>query len=77
MVKKGKGTKCMVVFDSQGIPLGSTLDSASLSEVKLAEETLKAVNVSRIGSAVPKSDLKDLLFAELMTAIYFENGLRN
>jgi transposase len=44
----------MVVVDGQGIPLGSTLASASPSEVKLAEETLEAVKVPRAGRGRPK-----------------------
>jgi len=52
--KKGKGTKWMVVVDGQGIPLGSTLASASPAEVKLAEETLEAVKVPRSGKGRPK-----------------------
>ena len=35
--KRGKGTKWMVVVDGQGIPLGSTLHSASPAEVTLVE----------------------------------------
>jgi hypothetical protein len=41
----------MVVVDGQGIPLGSILASASPAEVKLAEQTLDAVNVPRAGRA--------------------------
>ncbi|MDJ0915812.1 MAG: IS5 family transposase [Desulfobacterales bacterium] len=52
--KKGKGTKWMVVVDGQGIPLGSTLASASPSEFKLAEETLETVKVPRAGRGRPK-----------------------
>ncbi|MDH3883129.1 MAG: IS5 family transposase [Desulfobacterales bacterium] len=44
----------MVVVDGQGIPLGSTLASASPAEVKLAEETLEAVKVPRSGKGRPK-----------------------
>ena len=44
----------MVVVDGQGIPLGSTLASASPAEVKLAEETLASVNVPRAGRGRPK-----------------------
>ena len=44
----------MVVVDGQGIPLGSTLASASPAEVKLAEETLDAVKVPRSGKGRPK-----------------------
>jgi transposase len=44
----------MVVVDGQGIPLGSTLASASPAEVKLAEETLEAIKVPRSGKGRPK-----------------------
>jgi transposase len=44
----------MVVVDGQGIPIGSTLASASPAEVKLAEETLETVNVPRNGRGRPK-----------------------
>ena len=44
----------MVVVDGQGIPIGSTLASASPAEVKLAEETLETVKVPRKGRGRPK-----------------------
>ena len=44
----------MVVVDGQGIPLGSTLASASPAEVTLAEETLETVKVPRNGRGRPK-----------------------
>jgi transposase len=44
----------MVVVDGQGIPLGSTLTSASPAEVTLAEETLNRVSVPRKGRGRPK-----------------------
>ena len=44
----------MVVVDGQGIPIGSTLASASPAEVKLAEETLEKVNVPRSGRGRPR-----------------------
>ncbi|RJP76458.1 MAG: IS4/IS5 family transposase [Desulfobacteraceae bacterium] len=44
----------MVVVDGQGVPLGSTLASASPAEVKLAEQTLDAVCVPRKGKGRPK-----------------------
>jgi transposase len=44
----------MVVVDGQGIPIGSTLASASPAEVKLAEETLDMVSVPRNGRGRPK-----------------------
>ena len=45
--KRGKGTKCMVLADGQGIPLGVLLASASPHEVTLAEPTLQQVRVPR------------------------------
>jgi transposase len=45
--KRGKGTKWMVVVDGQGVPLGKQLYSASPNEVRLAEETLASIHVSR------------------------------
>jgi transposase len=45
--KRGKGTKWMVVVDGQGVPLGKQLYSASPHEVRLAEETLAAIRVTR------------------------------
>jgi transposase len=44
----------MVVVDGQGVPIGSTLASASPSEVTLAEETLETVKVPRKGRGRPK-----------------------
>lgn len=44
----------MVVVDGQGLPIGSTLASASPAEVRLAEETLEAVKVPRKGRGRPK-----------------------
>jgi len=45
--KRGKGTKWMVVVDGQGIPLGKQLYSATPNEVRLAEETLASIHVTR------------------------------
>jgi transposase len=45
--KRGKGTKWMVVVDGQGVPLGKQLYSASPNEVRLAEETLASIRVTR------------------------------
>ena len=39
----------MVLADGAGTPLGACLDSASPSEVRLVEETLKTVSVRRLG----------------------------
>ncbi len=47
--RRGKGTKCMVVVDGQGIPLGVQLAPANPSEHQLAESTLARVRVPRRG----------------------------
>jgi transposase len=47
LTKKGKGTKWMLVVDSNGLLLGFHLDSANTAEVKLAEQTLDTISVSR------------------------------
>ena len=45
--KRGKGTKWMVLADGKGLPMGVRLESASPSEVKLAEATAAEVRVPR------------------------------
>jgi transposase len=47
LTKKGKGTKWMLVVDGNGLPLGFHLASASTAEVRLAEQTLDTIRVSR------------------------------
>ena len=47
LTKKGKGTKWMLVIDGNGLPLGFQLDSAQVSEVRLAEHTLDTIKVAR------------------------------
>jgi transposase len=44
----------MVVVDGQGIPLGNHLDSASPSEVKLLEKTLRTIAVPRKDRGRPR-----------------------
>ncbi|WP_444925212.1 transposase [Microbulbifer sp. DLAB2-AF] len=41
-IMRGKGSKWMVVVDGEGIPLGSTITSASPAEVKLLPPLLDA-----------------------------------
>lgn len=53
--KRGKGTKCMVLADGEGIPLGIWLASASPHEVTLAETTLAQVRVPRAGRGRPRT----------------------
>ena len=38
--KRGKGSKCMVLVERQGLPLGLTITSASPAEVTLVDQTL-------------------------------------
>ncbi len=40
--RKGKGTKCMVLVDGQGVPLGVHLSAATPAESSLALQTLDA-----------------------------------
>jgi hypothetical protein len=47
VTKKGKRTKWMVVVDGNGLPLGFHLDRANAAEVRLAEQTLDTISVSR------------------------------
>jgi transposase len=51
----------MVVADGQGIPLGSTLASASPAEVNLATQTLEQIKVTRNGPGRPKKRPKRLI----------------
>jgi len=44
----------MVVADGQGLPMGSSLASASPAEVKLVGQTLETINVPRKGKGRPK-----------------------
>jgi len=44
----------MVVVDGQGIPIGSSLASASPAEVKLVDQTLEQIKVPRNGPGRPK-----------------------
>lgn len=47
LIRKGKGTKWMLMTDGNGLPLGFHLDSAQVAEVRLAERTLETVAVPR------------------------------
>jgi transposase len=47
--KRGKGSKCMVVVDGNGVPRGVSVAVASPAELQLAEQTLASVSVPRGG----------------------------
>jgi transposase len=59
--RRGKGTKCMVVVDGHGIPVGAQLASAQLAECRLAESTIATVKVPRKGRGRPRSHLKRII----------------
>jgi transposase len=67
----------MVVVDGQGIPLGSTLASASPAEVKLAEQTLNAINVPRKGKGRPKKRPARLIADKGYDSDPFRKRLKN
>jgi IS5 family transposase len=43
----GKGSKVMVVVDSNGLPIGLHVDSAQRHELKLADATLATIRVPK------------------------------
>ena len=59
--KRGKGSKCMVVVDGKGLPLGVSIASASPAEVKLAPESLATITVPRGGPGRSKTKPKRLI----------------
>jgi transposase len=59
--RRGKGTKCMVVVDGHGIPIGAQLASAQLAECRLAESTVATVKVPCKGRGRPRSHLKRVI----------------
>ncbi len=59
--RRGKGTKCMVVVDGQGVPVGVQLASAQIAECRLAESTLQQVKVPRVGRGRPRSHLRRVI----------------
>jgi len=59
--KRGKGTKCMVVGDGKGVPLGVCLSSASPAEIRLAPQALKTVAVPRAGRGRPRNRMRRLI----------------
>lgn len=53
--KRGKGKKCLVVIDGQGIPLGSHTDSASPDEIRLLEKVIADIKVPKKGPGRPRT----------------------
>ena len=46
----------MVVVDSQAVPIGADLDSASASEIKLLQPTIEKIAVPRKGGGRPRQN---------------------
>ena len=59
--KRGKGSKWMVVVDGKGVPLGSTITSASPHEVSLVDGVMAQIKVSHNGPGRPKTRQKRLI----------------
>lgn len=59
--KRGKGSKCMVVVDSAGVPLGIHVTAASPGEVTLLAATLKTIRVPGLPRRRPLAKLTTLV----------------
>ena len=59
--KRGKGTKCLVVVDGQGIPLGSHTDSASPAEITLLDKVIGEIRVPKRGPGRPRTRPKRVI----------------
>lgn len=53
--ERGKGSKCLVLVDGQGIPLGIHTDSASPAEIKLLDKALGEIRVPKQGAGRPRT----------------------
>ena len=67
----------MVVVDGQGIPLGSTIASASPHEVTLVDKVLAQIRVPRNGPGRPKSRPKRLIGDRAYDSDKLRKDLRN
>ncbi len=59
--KRGKGSKCMVLVNGQGIRLGSHTDSASPAEIKLLDKVIGEVRVPKRGPGRPRTRPKRII----------------
>ncbi len=59
--KRGKGTKCVVLVDGQGIPLGSHTDSASPAEITLLDNVIGEIRVPKRGPGRPRTRPKRVI----------------
>ena len=74
---RGKEKRWMVVVDGQGIPLGSTIASASPHEVTLVDKVLAQIKVPRNGPGRPKSNPKRLIGDRAYDSDKLRKDLRN
>lgn len=80
LTKRGKGTKCMVVVDGEGIPLGATIHSASPAESSLIETTLDTITKPRKGQGALKARIRRLIAdkaydSDMLRIRLFERGI--
>ena len=61
LTKRGKGSKCMVVVDGEGIPLGATIHSASPAESSLIGTTLDTITKPRRARRALKARIHRLI----------------
>jgi transposase len=61
LTKRGKGSKCMVVVDGEGIPLGATIHSASPAESSLIETTLDTITKPQKARRALKARIQRLI----------------
>jgi transposase len=61
LTKRGKGSKCMVVVDGEGVPLGATVHSASPAESALIETTLDTITKPRKGRGKIRARIQRLI----------------
>lgn len=76
LTKKGNGTKWMFVVDGNGLPLGFHLDSAGCAEVRLAEQTLDTIMVTRPRGR-PRRRSEKLVAARGYDSCAFRRDLRH
>ena len=67
----------MVVVDGKGVPLGSTITSASPHEVTLVDGVMAQIKVPRNGPGRPKTRPKRLIAAVLTIVIHLERSSKN
>ena len=66
-----------MVVDGKGVPLGSTITSASPHEVTLVDGVMAQIKVPRNGPGRPKTRPKRLIAAVLTIVIHLERSSKN